>query len=82
MNEGAKGSRLAISDKYYRDYGCRARELKEKDQRFIGHLCAYVPVEMISAAGFIPFRIRGNVGEPITAADTQMETIVCPLVRS
>jgi hypothetical protein len=41
-----------------------------------------VPLEIIAAAGFVPFRIKGNVNEPITKADTQMETIVCPLVRS
>ena len=39
-------------------------------------------MEIIAAAGFIPFRIKGDVNEPITKADTQMETIVCPLVRS
>lgn len=48
----------------------------------LGYLCAYAPLEMITAAGFIPFRIKGNVRESITRADTEMETIVCPLVRS
>jgi benzoyl-CoA reductase/2-hydroxyglutaryl-CoA dehydratase subunit BcrC/BadD/HgdB len=37
---------------------------------------------MITAAGFIPLRIKGDVREPITKADTEMETIICPLVRS
>jgi len=48
----------------------------------MGYLCALAPVEIISAAGFVPFRIKGDVNEPITKADTEMETIVCPLVRS
>jgi benzoyl-CoA reductase subunit C len=30
----------------------------------------------------VPFRIKGDVNEPITKADTEMETIICPLVRS
>ncbi len=73
---------LAAVDKYYRDYGYRARELKRQGRKLIGYLCAYVPLEVITAAGFVPFRIKGSVSEPITRADTQMETIVCPLVRS
>ena len=78
----ADSSALSIADQYYKDYGSRARELKEEDRRFIGYLCAYVPLEVIHAAGFIPFRIKGDVDEPITMADTNMEAIVCPLVRS
>ena len=80
--EGAAGKGLATVDKYYQDYGGRARELKKQGKKIIGYLCAYVPLEMITAAGFIPFRIKGSVHEPITKADTQMETIACPLVRS
>ena len=80
--EGAASNGLATVDKYYQDYGGRARELKKQGKKIIGYLCAYVPLEMITAAGFIPFRIKGNVHEPITKADTQMETIACPLVRS
>jgi len=37
---------------------------------------------MLSAAGVVPVRIKGNVREPITRADAEMETIVCPLIRS
>ncbi len=73
---------LMTIDKYYQDYGCRAKELKRQGRKIIGYLCAYAPVEIIAAAGFIPFRIKGNVNEPITKADTQMETIICPFVRS
>jgi len=73
---------LVTADKYYSDYGSRARELKKQGQRIMGYLCALTPVEIIAAAGFVPFRIKGDVNEPITKADTEMETIVCPLVRS
>jgi len=76
------GRGLAVVDRYYRDYGYRARELKKQGKRIMGYLCALVPLEVIAAAGFIPFRIKGDVNEPITKADTVMETIVCPLVRS
>ena len=79
--ESVSGGVLA-ADKYYQDYGSRARELKGQGKRIMGYLCAYVPVEMLAAAGFIPFRIRGDTSEPITKADAEMETIICPLVRS
>jgi benzoyl-CoA reductase/2-hydroxyglutaryl-CoA dehydratase subunit BcrC/BadD/HgdB len=82
MSVAGSTSGLAAVDKHYREYGRRARELKQQGQRIIGYLCAYVPLEIIHAAGFVPFRIKGNVSEPISKADTQMETIVCPLVRS
>ncbi len=73
---------LAEADRYYQDYGLRARELKKQGRKIIGYLCAFVPAEVITAAGFVPFRIKGDVNEPITKADTEMETIICPLVRS
>jgi bzd-type benzoyl-CoA reductase N subunit len=69
-------------DRYYQNYGARARELKREGGKVMGYMCALTPVEIITAAGFVPFRIKGDVSEPITKADAQMETIVCPLVRS
>jgi benzoyl-CoA reductase subunit C len=71
-----------IVENYYQNYGIRARELRENGQRIIGYLCALTPIEIIDAAGFVPFRIKGNTKGPITRADTQMETLVCALVRS
>ena len=35
---------LAVVEKYYQDYGSRARELKQQGKQVIGYLCAYVPV--------------------------------------
>jgi benzoyl-CoA reductase subunit C len=66
----------------YQDYGKRARELKSADKMLIGYVCSFVPLEMITAAGCIPFRIRGDIHEPITRGDTLLETIVCPFIRS
>jgi benzoyl-CoA reductase subunit C len=80
--ESGTSRALALVEKYYQDYGCQARELKQQGKRIMGYPCALVPVEMLMAAGFIPFRIKGDVDEPITKADAEMETIVCPLVRS
>ena len=73
---------LETVENLYNDYGYRVRELHEQSRKVIGYLCAFTPVEIITAAGLIPFRINGDVNEPITRADTQMETIICPVVRS
>ena len=69
-------------DQYYNDYGIRARELKAEGRRLIGYICSFVPLEIITASGCIPFRVRGSVHEPITKGDTLLETIVCPYYRS
>ena len=69
-------------ERYYKDYGIRAKELKKEEKRIIGYICSFVPLEIISASGCIPFRVRGNIHEPITKGDTLLETIVCPYYRS
>jgi bzd-type benzoyl-CoA reductase N subunit len=79
---GEKSHGMAKIERYYEDYGARARELKAQGQGVMLYLCSLVPVELITAAGFIPLRIRGSVHEPITKGDTQLETIACPFMRS
>ena len=69
-------------ERYYTDYGLRAKELKAEGRKIIGYMCSFVPLEMITAAGCMPFRVRGNIHEPITTGDTLLETIVCPYYRS
>jgi benzoyl-CoA reductase subunit C len=80
--ESTNSEGLSLAEKYYQHYGSRAGELKKQGKGIMGYLCAFVPLEIITAAGFIPFRIIGDVNEPITKADAEMETIICPLVRS
>ncbi len=75
-------SGLAKAKKYYTDYGSRARELKASGKQVIGYLTALGPVEIITAAGIVPLRLKGNVSEAITKGDAYMETIVCPFVRN
>ncbi|MGZ6202322.1 MAG: 2-hydroxyacyl-CoA dehydratase subunit D [Thermodesulfobacteriota bacterium] len=79
---GKRSSILTTVEKYYEDYGLRAKELKKEGKKIIGYICSFVPLEIIAAAGCIPFRVRGNVNEPITKGDTLLETIVCPYYRS
>ena len=82
MTELQQGSGLATAQKYYMEYGSRARELKAAGNKIIGYLSALGPVEILTAAGVVPFRLKGNVSEAITKGDAYMETIVCPFVRN
>jgi benzoyl-CoA reductase/2-hydroxyglutaryl-CoA dehydratase subunit BcrC/BadD/HgdB len=73
---------LALAEKYYTEYGSRARELKAAGRKVIGYLSALGPVEVLTAAGVVPIRLKGSVSEPITKADAYMETIACPFIRN
>jgi len=79
---GKQHNILNAVEKSYKDYGLRAKELKKEGKKIIGYICSFVPLEIITAAGCIPFRVRGNIHEPITKGDTLLETIVCPYYRS
>jgi benzoyl-CoA reductase subunit C len=74
---------LAIAEKYYHNYGMRARELKTTySDKVLGYLSVLTPVEIMTAAGVVPVRLKGNVSEAVTKGDAYMETIVCPFIRN
>jgi len=79
---GISTNGLARAEKHYQSYGWRARELKAEGKKIIGYLSALGPVEILTAAGAVPFRMKGNPSDAITKADAHMETIVCPFVRN
>jgi benzoyl-CoA reductase subunit C len=82
MMEDLQLSGLAAAEKHYTEYGSRARELKSAGKKVVGYLSALCPVEILTAAGVAPIRLKGNVSEAITKADAHMETMVCPFVRN
>lgn len=69
-------------EEIFQDRGNRARELETEGRKIIGYMCTFTPVEIISAAGLVPFRIAGNMREPITEAGQFLEAIACPFTRS
>ena len=73
---------MATAEEYYAQYGARAKQLKAGGKKIIGYLGALGPVEIMTAAGVVPFRLKGFANEPVTKADAHMETIVCPFVRN
>jgi bzd-type benzoyl-CoA reductase N subunit len=56
--------------------------LKAEGRKIIGYLCCLVPVELLTAADLVPYRITGSMKEPITQVDSYLETIACPFTRS
>ncbi len=82
MKTEGQNNGLATAEEYYRDYGLRAGELHRQGSRIMGYLSALGPVEIITAAGLVPLRLKGDVTQPITKADAHMEAIVCPFVRN
>ena len=73
---------LARVEQIYQDRSQRAKELKAGGKGIIGYLCSFTPVEIIAAADLVPYRIMGNVKQPIAHADAYLETIACPFTRS
>jgi benzoyl-CoA reductase subunit C len=82
MMDTANGNGLATVEAYYRDYGGRAGALAKEGRKGMGYLSAAVPLEIISAAGFVPVRIKGDPGKAVSKADSRMEGLVCPFLRS
>lgn len=55
--------------------------LSKNNFKSMGYFCTYTPVEIIYAAGFVPYRIKG-ADKPIQDADGYMHANICPYVRS
>lgn len=66
----------------YQDRAHRAKELKAEGKQVMGYLCLYPVLEMLTAVDLAPYRILGDMEEPITKADACLPTVVCPFIRS
>jgi len=55
-----------------------AKEWKKQDKKIIGVMSSYVPEEIISAAGMLPFRITGTWREDISHARVYRGDGSCP----
>ena len=73
---------LTRAGEIYQDRSRRATELQAEGEKIIGYLCLYPVLEMMTALDLIPFRLLGDMREPITKADTYLPTVVCPFLRS
>lgn len=57
------------------------RGWKDKGNKVIGYFCCSMPDEIITAAGMLPFRIRGTGSEGTELADTFFSSINCSFPR-
>jgi len=80
VEKKAKG--LARAKESYQDPSYRVKQLKAKGKKIIGYLCIYPPLEMMTALDLVPYRLFGDIREPITQADSCLPTCVCPFLRS
>ncbi len=55
---------------------------KNQDKKVIGFLCAYIPEEIIHAAGMLPFRIRGTGCTSMSRGDATMSSYSCSFARA
>lgn len=60
----------------------RVRELQQEGKRIFGYLCIYPVIEMLTALDIVPFRLFGDIDEPITKTNNFLPTVVCPFLRS
>ena len=77
-----KNKGLARAKELYQDRSIRAKELKAEGKKVMGYFCLYPVLELFTAFDIVPYRILGDMGEPITKADSCLPTIVCPFIRS
>jgi len=80
MAEPSKG--LLRAQEIYQDRSHRAIELREQGKKIMGYLCIYPVLEMMTALDIVPYRILGDMREPITRADSYMPAVNCPFLRS
>lgn len=57
------------------------RAFKDSGRPVIGYFCSYVPVELVTAAGMLPVRLRGAGSTDSGAADVFMSSRTCTYVR-
>jgi len=61
-------------------YNAYLKESKDNGGRITGYTCSYMPEEMISAAGSIPFRLRGKRNIDLESVDRYMGPFGCTYV--
>ena len=73
----------------FNDYGegrkngfLKAKKVKEDGGRIAGTFCAFTPVEILEAAGFLPVSLCGSSNETIPDAEEHLPKNLCPLVKS
>src|ERR1035437_1926705 len=75
-------SGLARARAILKDRRAGVEELKQRGSKIVGYLSIHVPLEILSGLDMIPFRIIGDIREPVTEADKGLPAAFCPYMRS
>jgi benzoyl-CoA reductase subunit C len=73
---------IARAGAIYQDRTQRVITLQKEGRKIFGYLCIYPITEMLTALDIVPFRLFGDIDEPITKANNFLPTVVCPFLRS
>ena len=73
---------LARAEELCRERDRRAKGLKRQGKKVVGFMCSFMPLEFLTAADLVPYRIMGSLTEPISEADSYLEPNMCPYVRN
>ena len=73
---------LARASEIYGSGHQRRKSCAPRGKKIMGYLCLYPPIEMLTAFDLVPYRMFGDMKEPITKADSYLPTVVCPFLRS
>jgi len=80
MAEPSKG--FLRAQEIYQDRSQRVLELQKQGKKIMGYLCIYPVPEIMTALDIVPYRIFGDMREPITRADSYIPSVNCPFLRS
>jgi len=65
----------------YENYDVRVKELQKQGNKIVGYFCHFAPLEIVEAAGLVPYALRGNMEDNVTHSDSYVEPYLCPMVR-
>jgi len=57
------------------------RDWREQGGRVVGYFCSYAPDEILTAAGFLPFRMRATGSTGTELSDAYLSSINCSFTR-
>ncbi len=83
MGETAKAvGGMNLAKEIHGDRQLIVRRLQKAGKKVLGYMGPSIPLEILSAVDIIPFRIFGDMEEPISRADKAFPVTMCPCVRS
>jgi benzoyl-CoA reductase subunit C len=81
MSTSPTSSALSVLMEAAREPWRLAAGWRAAGRRLVGYRCLYVPEELITAAGLLPFPLYGTP-EPVRQADAYFQACTCELVRN